>query len=163
VELIQLVEQVPDHYLQDIDQTGTESTIQVDVSLTEGELSRPMASSSFGFVAIPPALEHLVGTLVPGTRVYRSEGDQTALRHWLDGLCHHIGPCLSPGGSALYIGVSRAAVHKRMNAGGLAAFCFYLIAEKKLKQLPMVYIPLAECKAWRAALGERFARLTKRR
>src|SRR5919204_2154473 len=113
-----------------------------------------MANSSFGFVPIPPALEHLVGIAATGTRIYRSKGDQTALRHWLDGLCHHIGPCLSPGSAALYIGVSRAAVHKRMHAGGLTAFCFYLIAEKKPKQFPLVYIPLAECKAWRAQLEE---------
>jgi len=89
------------------------------------------------------------------------------MRRWFDGLCQHIGPCVSPGGAAVYAGVSRAGVYKRMKAGGLTAFCFHIIGKKKtlfggertLKQLPLVYIPVAECKAWGAELEERAARL----
>jgi len=85
------------------------------------------------------------------------------MRRWFDGLCQHIGPCVSPGGAAVYAGVSRAGVYKRMKAGGLTAFCFHIIGKKKtlfggertLKQLPLVYIPVAECKAWGAELEER--------
>ena len=54
-----------------------------------------------------------------------------------------------------------------MKAGGLTAFCFHIIGkkkrlfggEKKLKELPPVYIPVAECKAWGAELERRVARL----
>ena len=54
-----------------------------------------------------------------------------------------------------------------MKAGGLTAFCFHIIGKKKrlfggenkLKELPPVYIPVAECKAWGAELERRVARL----
>jgi hypothetical protein len=58
-----------------------------------------------------------------------------------------------------------------MKAGGLTAFCFHITGKKKtlfggektLKQLPLVYIPVAECKAWGAELEERAARLNANR
>ena len=89
------------------------------------------------------------------------------MRLWFDALCEHIGPAVSPGGAAVYAKVSRAAVYKRMKAGGLTAFCFHITGktktifgkEKKLKEWPLVYIPVAECKAWGAELEERLARL----
>ena len=74
---------------------------------------------------------------------------------------------MSPGGAAVYAGVSRAAVYKRMKAGGLTAFCFHIVGKtktlsghaEKLKQRPMVYIPVSECKAWGDELENRSARL----
>jgi hypothetical protein len=58
-----------------------------------------------------------------------------------------------------------------MKAGGLTAFCFHIIGktktifgkEKKLKEWPLVYIPVAECKAWGAELDERGARIEANR
>src|SRR5258708_30213694 len=54
-----------------------------------------------------------------------------------------------------------------MKAGNLTAFCFHMSGktktlfgrEKKLKEWPLVYIPVSECKAWGAELEERWARL----
>ena len=89
------------------------------------------------------------------------------MRQWFDGLCLHIGPCVSPGGAAIYAKVSRAAVYKRMKSGGLTAFCFKITAktrtlfgnERKLKELPLIYIPYEECKAWSVDLDLRAARV----
>jgi hypothetical protein len=130
-----------------------------------------METSEFGFIKIPAAFEHLMGVPDEGTRMYRTEGDHASMRRWFDGLCQHIGPCVSPGGAAVYAKVSRAAVYKRMKAGGLSAFCFHITGktktifgkEKKLKEWPLVYIPVAECKAWGAELEERAARIEANR
>jgi hypothetical protein len=127
--------------------------------------------TKFPFVAIPGQFERLAGVSDEGTRIYRAEGNHAGMREWFDALCEHIGPCVSPGGAAVYAGVSRAGVYKRMKAGGLTAFCFHITGkkktlfggEKKLKQLPLVYIPVAECKAWGAELEERAARINANR
>jgi hypothetical protein len=123
--------------------------------------------TKFAFVSIPREFRQLAGTVDEGTRIFRVQGDHAKMRQWFDALCKHIGPCVSPGGAAVYAGVSRAGVYKRMKAGGLTAFCFHITGKKKtlfggekiLKQLPLVYIPVAECKAWGAELEQRAARL----
>src|SRR5256885_15133752 len=128
-------------------------------------------TTNFSFVEIPEDFGRLVGAADEGTRIFRAEGNHAAMRSWFDALCEQIGPCVSPGGAAVYAGVSRAGVYKRMKAGGLTAFCFHITGkkktlfggEKKLKQLPLVYIPVAECKAWGAELEERAARLNANR
>jgi hypothetical protein len=122
-----------------------------------------------GIVVIPPAFEHLMGVPDRGTRIHRAEGNHSQMRRWFDGLCQHIGPCVSPGMAAIYAKVSRAAVYKRMKAGGLTAFCFKITAktrtlfgtEKKLKELPLIYIPVEECKAWSVDLDLRAARMDR--
>jgi hypothetical protein len=122
-------------------------------------------------MAIAEELGPLVGACDEGTRIFRAEGNHAKMRRWFDALCEHIGPCVSPGGAAVYAKVSRAAVYKRMKAGGLTAFCFHIIGktktafgkEKKLKEWPVVYIPVAECKAWGAELDERGARIEANR
>src|SRR5438034_9989555 len=127
--------------------------------------------TDFSFVEIAKEFQRLAGTADEGTLTFRAEGSHADMQEWFDALCQHIGPCVSPGGAAVYAGVSRAGVYKRMKAGGLTAFCFHIIGkkktlfggEKKLKQLPLIYIPVAECKAWGAELEERAARLNANR
>src|SRR5436190_16685870 len=124
-------------------------------------------ATDFERIMLPKALIPLMGVPDSGTRIFRAQGDHAEMREWFDALCEHIGPCVSPGGASVYAGVSRAGVYKRMKAGGLTAFCFHITGkkktlfggEKKLKQLPLVYIPVEECKAWGADLEERAARL----
>jgi hypothetical protein len=128
-------------------------------------------TTEFKFVAIPGEFAQLIGVADDGTRIFRAEGNHAAMRRWFDTLCEYIGPCVSPGGAAVYAKVSRAAVYKRMKAGGLTAFCFHIIGktktvfgkEKKLKEWPLVYIPVAECKTWGAELDERGARIKANR
>src|SRR6266480_6575953 len=101
-----------------------------------------MTTSDFGFVVIPDAFARLMGVADKGTRIFRAEGNHAEMRQWFDALCQQIGPCVSPGGASVYAKVSRAAVYKRMKAGGLTAFCFHIIGktktilgkEKKLKE-----------------------------
>src|SRR5438132_13905019 len=127
--------------------------------------------TKFVFVAIPEELVRLIGAADEGTRIFRVEGSHAEMRRWFDALCEHIGPCVSPGGAAVYARVSRAGVYKRMKARGVTAFCFHITGKKKtlfggektLKQLPLVYIPVAECKAWGAELEERASRLNANR
>ena len=69
------------------------------------------------FLQIPEAFAALMGAADEGTRIYRAEGDHAAMQRWFDALCEYIGPCVSPGGAAVYAGVSRAGVYKRMKAG----------------------------------------------
>src|SRR5437667_1868251 len=105
------------------------------------------------------------------TLTYRAMGDPRAMCIWLDAICEHAGPCVSPGGAAVYAKVSRAAVYKRMKSGGLTAFCFHITGktktifgrERKLKEWPLCYIPSSECKAWGAELDERAARIEANR
>ncbi len=130
-----------------------------------------MPTSDFGFVVIPDAFARLMGVADKGTRIFRAEGNHAEMRRWFEALCEHIGPCVSPGGASVYAKVSRAAVYKRMKAGGLTAFCFHIVGktktvfgkEKKLKEWPLVYIPVAECKTWGAELDERGARIEANR
>jgi hypothetical protein len=123
------------------------------------------------FIDIPKAFAGLIGSADDGTRIFRAQGDHLQMRRWFDALCEHIGPAVSPGGAAVYAKVSRAAVYKRMKAGGLTAFCFHITGktktifgrEKKLKEWPLVYIPVSECQAWGAELEERGARIEANR
>ncbi len=130
-----------------------------------------METGLFGFINISPVLTEFVGVVDEGTRTYRAKGDHRAMRRWFDAICEHAGPCVSPGGAAVYAKVSRAAVYKRMKAGGLTAFFFHIIGktktvfgnERKLKERPLIYIPVAECKAWGAELDKRAARIKANR
>lgn len=86
---------------------------------------------------------------------------------WFDELCSLLRVTVSPGGAAVYAGVTREGVYKRMRAGRLTAFCFHLTKKKKtifggekiLKAEPIVYLSVPECQAWRAELEERAARI----
>src|SRR6266481_2638177 len=87
--------------------------------------------TDFPFVEIPPEFGRVIGTADQGTRTFRAEGSHADMQEWFDSLCEHIGPCVSPGGAAVYAGVSRAGVYKRMKAGGLTAFHFHIIGKTK--------------------------------
>ena len=113
----------------------------------------------------------MIGRPDDGTRIFRREGSVKEMREWFDKLCEHIGPCVSPGGAAVYAGVTRAGVNKRLKAGKLTIFCFYTIEkaktffgkEKTIKDFPSGYIPVSECKAWRKDLEERVERIKSRK
>ena len=117
------------------------------------------------YVELPDELRRILGEPDPGTRIFRTYGNQKQYSEWFDAISHHIGPTVSPGGAANRVHVSRAAVHKRMKAGKLTAFLFY--APENNDELPIYlrlfrkpsapygYIPFAECVAWTRELAER--------
>lgn len=123
--------------------------------------------TSVDLVEIPESFKEQAGDVDPGTRIYRREGNHDEMVAWFDALCEHFGGCVSPGGAAVYAGVTRAGVYKRLKAGKLTAFCFHITQEKKtffggkktLKEGPIVYIPVSECQGWRKELEARVARI----
>ena len=121
----------------------------------------------FPYVKIPIEFARLIGRPDEGTRIFRREGTVKEMREWFDQLCEHIGPCVSPGGAAVYAGVTRAGVNKRLKKGKLTIFCFYTIEkrkiffgrEKTIKDFPSGFIPVSECKAWGKDLEKKIERM----
>ena len=119
----------------------------------------------FKYLEIPASLQPLIGEPDPDTRIYRREGSDEESGPWFDALGEHLPGegFVSPGGVMMYAPVSRAAVHKRLKAGKMTAFCFHVVEAKrsifgyqdKLKKRPYVYIPVSECKAWAEELKTR--------
>ena len=121
-------------------------------------------STSFRFVNIPPELRRLLGKKDPGTRKFHRYGTDEECGEWFDAICEHIpGSTVSPGGVCMFAPVSRSAVNKRVNNGMLTAFCFHVEKRErtliskvfKPRELPFVYIPVSECKAWAEDLTNR--------
>ena len=121
--------------------------------------------SAFPFVKVPKEAMAFVGELLPGTHIYRKDGPEDDIGPWGDAVFEVVGRCLSPGGVATRVGVSRAAVHQRLKEGNLTGFFFYsthgrrtLFGGKKRqpKRIARVgFIPVSECIAWRKELEER--------
>lgn len=121
--------------------------------------------SEFPYVKVPPELARVVGKPKEGTRMFVQEGNQEGLVKWFDAICQHIGPSVSPGGAAMLVHATRAAVYRRMKAGKLTAFMFQAPEENEglprwLRILredprPICYIPVSECKAWAAELEKK--------
>lgn len=102
-----------------------------------------------------------------GTRVFRRSGPEAECGEWFQALDIFTGPLVSPGGVSMFAPVTRAAVHKRLKEGRMTAFCFHIVEtktgffgrKKSVRELPVVYIPVSECKAWAEELKERMLRL----
>lgn len=112
--------------------------------------------TEFPFVKVPPSDAKYFGNCDKDTRVYRREGTDDEIAAWHDKILEVAGPTVSPGGVCMYAKVSRAAVYKAINEGRLTAFGFHIISEsravfgfkKRTRELPYVYIPVSEAKAW---------------
>ncbi|AOS43708.1 hypothetical protein Verru16b_00761 [Lacunisphaera limnophila] len=120
-------------------------------------------STEFPFVVVPEELHKVFGVPVPGTHLFHKEGPQEETSFWADAVFHLAGPCVSPGGVSMYAPVSRAAVHKRLKDGKLSGFFFHINQRKRnffgvdlsTRELAIGYIPVSECKAWKAELEQR--------
>jgi hypothetical protein len=113
--------------------------------------------TAFPFVVVPSELRGIVGDPTPGTRIYRREGSHDDCGVWFEAIHKQLeGVGLSPGGVAMYVPVSRAAVHKRIKEGKLTAFTFHITREttgflgkkRKAKEQPYILLSIDECKAW---------------
>ena len=112
----------------------------------------------FPFIEVPKAILPVVGEPTPGTRAYRREGTYKECGEWFEFLAEYykgdVG--LSTGGVIMFVPVSRAGVHKRIMAGKLTAFFFYVTheetrlfgAKRKAKERPFILVSVSECKAW---------------
>lgn len=121
-------------------------------------------STDFRFVEIPSELRRLLGKIEPGTRKYHRYGTDEDSAEWFDAISRYVPDnVVSPGGVCMFAPVSRSAVNKRLNNGMLTAFCFHVEERKrtliskvfKRRELPFVYIPVSECKAWAQDLTAR--------
>lgn len=120
-------------------------------------------STDFPFVNVPENLHSVFGQPVPGTHLYNKEGPQEETSYWTDAVFEVAGPCVSPGGVSMYAPVSRAAVHKRLKEGKLTGFFFNVTHRKRnffgldlsTRELAIGYIPISECKAWKAEIEKR--------
>lgn len=115
------------------------------------------------FVEVSEKLRLAVGSCLPGTRIFRKDAPEDDLPYWTQAIFDETDGVLSPGGASSYVGVSRAATHKRLKEGSLTGFFFYstearrsLFGSAKVKrELSVAYIPIEECKQWRQELEER--------
>src|ERR1035437_4888419 len=117
-----------------------------------------MIQNEFPFINVPPEALPIVGEPTPGTRFYRREGSDEEYGEWIEAIGRFfqgdVG--LSPGGVAMFVPVSRAAVHKRLREGRLTGFAFYVTSQgkslwgkpRKIKQRPYLVLSVSECKAW---------------
>lgn len=102
-------------------------------------------------------------TREPGTRIYRESGDEHHMRWWINELQKIFeGQLLPFEWVAEYVGISRAALHKRVKRGGLTVFVFE-VTEKvtgilggKRERMRQEYkcVPITECEDWRNQLWD---------
>jgi len=122
-------------------------------------------ATDFPLVDIPAHLIEVVGKPEKGTRIFRQKGTDEECGLWFD-LISQIGDgrFVSPGGVSMFAGGSRAAVHKRLKAGTLTAFCFHVETyvqgwfgktKRTVHRSPYMYIPVVECKAWGEHMRQR--------
>jgi len=113
--------------------------------------------AKFENVEIPEELREFIGEPDEGTRMYRRYGGESDYRVWFHAVNQICGDAsyVSPGGAAIYGGISRAGVHKAMKDGRLTAFLFHFIARGLLRedaQAPYIHIPVFELESWAMAL-----------
>lgn len=96
-----------------------------------------------------------------GTRVYREDGSWQSFRLWHMEMRHlFAGDVLPFGWVAQFVGVTRAAVHKRVKTGQLTVFTFgmeefvkgVLGGTRRRMRQEFKYALLTECHFWRSKL-----------
>ena len=110
------------------------------------------------FINVPLEALPIVGEPTPGTRFYRREGSDEECGEWFEaiGKIFEGDVGLSPGGVAMFVPVSRAAVHKRLREGRLTGFAFHVTSQgkslwgkpRKIKDRPYLVLSVSECRAW---------------
>ena len=99
-----------------------------------------------------------------GTRVYREVSDAVNFQKWMDDVHQSFGGEVVPfEWVADYVGVSRAALHKRVKRGGLTVLVFemrervsgVLGGVRDRMRCEYKYVPRSECDSWRILLAGR--------
>lgn len=105
-----------------------------------------------------------LGELDEGTLIYRKCGSDLECREWFKTVVEITsGMIVSPGGVTVHCNVSRAALHKKLNTGGLTAFCFHvtetcstLFGKRTfIQKVPYMYIPIYDLQEWEKELQEK--------
>ena len=99
-----------------------------------------------------------------GTRVYREVSDAVNFDRWMNDVHKSFGGEVIPfEWVADYVGVSRAALHKRIKRGGLTVLVFemrervsgILGGVRDRMRCEYKYVPRSECDSWRILLAGR--------
>jgi hypothetical protein len=104
-----------------------------------------------------------LGKPQPGSRHYKREGTQEEVGHWYDVLSTAVGPTVSPGGVRMFVPVTRAAIHERIDRGRLSLFEFDVVTRrtnlfgmsKAVQERPYTFVPVSECRQWREEIEQR--------
>lgn len=121
----------------------------------------------FPYLKIKPNLLKVVGPPDEDTRIFRQSGIQMSFHSWMFNLQDEMKGNLIPSNWVPeFVGVSRAAVHKRIKAGRLTMFVFDLMDHKltvlmKYKEVRICdfsYCVRSECFAWYEEIMFRNAR-----
>ena len=121
-------------------------------------------ADSIPFVVVPAKLAKSVGKPGSRTRRYEMVGGHPELQTWLSILGEQfVGDLLPLNWCPEYVGVTRAAIHKRIKAGNLTAFVFCLVgkpftvfgAKYAITRQEFAYVLRSECDAWQKQLLER--------
>lgn len=121
-------------------------------------------STTFPFLDVPTALLPIIGVPDGETRIRRATGDAEYFRRWCDALMQELAGQLVPREFvADYVGVSRAAVHKRAKAGQLTCFIFNVVEPVRVwlgvprtsVREQYILVSLQECRAWRDEVKKR--------
>lgn len=123
-------------------------------------------NDSFPYVKLPAKWKgsHVIERLYEGSRWYVERGPMVHLRWWLLELRETYKGNLIPFSWVPdFVGVSRAAVHKRARAGGLTVFSFIATEQSRTflgglrerdTRRRYEYAVMSECEAWQELLRE---------
>ncbi len=115
-------------------------------------------------IEIKEKFKEMLGEVDPGTLIYRRSGTDLEYRKWFETVIEITGgKVVSPGGIQMYCNVSRAAAHKKINNGGITAFCFHvtkieeaIFGEKSyICKTPYMLIPIYDLQEWEKELREK--------
>jgi hypothetical protein len=115
------------------------------------------------FVEVSDDLYPILGKPEKGKRYFKRKGAQEEVGHWYDVLSATVGPTVSPGGVRMYVPVTRAAIHERIERGRLSMFEFDVVrrvtnlfgTSKAVQERPYSFVPVTECRGWRAEIEDR--------
>jgi hypothetical protein len=115
------------------------------------------------YVQITKELHQFLGEPKPTTRIYQAKGSQEEAGRWYDAVTAAVGPTISLGAVHLYCPVSRASLYERVKRGKLTVFEFtvterrtnFLGQSMTIKKEPFAYVPVSECRSWRADIEAR--------
>jgi hypothetical protein len=122
--------------------------------------------NEFPYLKITEDLQFTVGKAEEDTRIFRKNGRDSYFREWIIELNKMLKGNLIPSTWVpAYVGVSRAAVHKRIKSGRLTMFVFqyeesYIsltMKWKSRKTAEFSYCVRSECQAWKDEIEHREA------
>jgi hypothetical protein len=119
----------------------------------------------FKYVEVDEKDMRFVGRKEEGKRKYTVIGSVDNYSAWFDAVTRIAGPCVSPGGGCMFVPVSRAGIHHRIEKNELTCFVYEIKESVSLlgfkwdvRKEPFIYVPVSELKEWRKDIEYRLLR-----